>query len=294
MSVDVERLRSHVATLAQRPRPAESAALERARKYVEQQLASAGWIVEHHAFQDVAPDDSRLQGINLVARHRAFDGKRLPRFTVGAHVDSVPHSPGADDNASAVAALLELARLVPERLTSHPRLELELVAFDLEEYGMLGGAEHVRRIRSEDTELRGMVSLEMIGYCDDRPGSQELPRILVGRYPDVGNFIGLIGNQNSERLLAEFRAGMERTPSLPIESLLVPDNGNWLQATRLSDHSPFWDAGYPALMVTDTSFLRNPHYHMASDTPETLDMVFLTRVAQGSLDAVLHIVDVGL
>ena len=294
MDVDAERLHSHVATLARHPRPAQGAALEEAREYVAGRLVSAGWNVERHAFNAVSPDIRPLRGINLIARRVSFDPHRLPRFIVGAHVDSVPGSPGADDNASAVAALLELARLLPERFPANPRLNLELVAFDLEECGMLGGEEHLHRLQSQNADLRGMVSLEMIGYCDERPGSQSLPRTLVGLYPHVGNFIGLIGNQNSVRLLSEFRTGMQRVPRLPVESLLVPDNGNMLQATRLSDHSPFWDAGYAALMVTDTSFLRNPHYHLASDTPETLDMDFLARVTQGCLEAVLHILEVGL
>ena len=291
MDVDTARLRTHVASLARAPRPARSANLDAAREYVAEHLASAGWHIERHPFGD---SSGHLWGVNLVARHPRFAGLILPRVTVGAHVDSTSDSPGADDNASAVAALLEIARLVPQRLPSNPKLELELVAFDLEEHGMLGGAEHANRIRRERIDLRGMVSLEMLGYYDETPGSQNLPRELIGLYPDVGNFIGIIGNQNSSRLLSEFRAAIERVPNLPVESLLVPDNGNGLQATRLSDHSPFWDAGFPALMITDTSFLRNPHYHLRSDTPDTLDMKFLTRVAQGCLEAVAHLLEIGL
>jgi aminopeptidase YwaD len=143
-------------------------------------------------------------------------------------------------------------------------------------------------------DLCGMVSLEMLGYCDQRTGSQSLPRTLQGLYPETGNFIAVIGNERSRRLVAAFRAGLERIGGLPVESLAVPGNGEWLQATRLSDHSPFWDAGYAALMITDTSFLRNPHYHLPSDTPETLDMEFLHKVAQGCLEAVRGIVAEGI
>jgi hypothetical protein len=134
-----------------------------------------------------------------------------------------------------------------------------------------------------------MAALEMLGYCAQSQGSQALPRTLVGKYPDVGNWIAVIGNQISGDLISAFREGMKSVAGLPVETLQVPDNGVWLQATRLSDHSPYWDAGYPALMITDTAFLRNPHYHMPTDTPETLDYGFLTKVTQGVLEAVIAV-----
>jgi aminopeptidase YwaD len=171
---------------------------------------------------------------------------------------------------------------------------LDLVVFDLEENGMLGGAEHARLMKSQGVDLRGMVSFEMLGYSDDTPQSQSLPRSLVGKYPDTGNFIAVIGNQVSDRLIESFAHGMRSVDDLPVEILAVPSNGEYLQATRLSDHSPFWDAGYAALMITDTSFMRNPHYHMPSDTPDTLDQAFLHRVAEGCLKAVRDILTAGL
>jgi aminopeptidase YwaD len=293
MDVDLERLRSHIAQLAGAPRPAESLQLEAARRYVGHCFEEAGWLVKRHPFQSVGDDGLNRSGVNLIARHGRFSGSR-PVLCVGAHLDSRPDTPGADDNASGVAALLEIARLLPHNWPVQPELDLELAAFDLEENGMLGGAEHARLSRSGGVDLRGMISLEMLGYCDHRPGSQLLPRQLVGQYPETGNFIAVIGNQNSETLIARFRQGAETVATLPVESLLVPDNGNSLQATRLSDHSPFWDAGYPALMITDTSFLRNPHYHMPSDTLETLDFDFLGRVSQGCLAAVRELIAAGL
>lgn len=292
--IDRDRLLQHVRTLARSPRPAESAALKAARSYVAVEFEASGWNVEPIRFQATAEDGTRLTGINLVARCPSlFTGER-PRFCLGAHVDSIPDSPGADDNASAVAALLEIARLLPEAVSGGSVIDVELVAFDLEEYGMLGGEVHARQARKAGTDLGGMVSLEMLGYCDHRRGSQALPRSLVGLYPDTGNFIAVIGNQISELLATRFRIGMQRVPGLPVETLLVPENGNLLQATRLSDHSPFWDAGYPALMITDTSFLRNPHYHSPGDTVETLDAEFLHRVAEGCLHAVCEVAAKGL
>ena len=159
---------------------------------------------------------------------------------------------------------------------------------------MLGGREHARFSKESGTDLRGMVSLEMLGYCDHTPGSQSLPRTLRGLYPDTGNFIAIIGNQNSTSLIEQYATGMESVDELPVEKLQVPDNGNDLQATRLSDHSPFWDAGYPALMITDTSFMRNPHYHMPSDTVDTLDMQFLHLVTEAAVTAIRHLLSRGI
>ena len=291
MQIDIERVSGHIARLSGEPRPAGSQALDAARDYVSIQFQEVGWDVTGSPF--TAADDSgvMLDGINLIARLSKRSANDRPRLCVGAHLDSRPDSPGADDNASAVAVLLEMARLLPNALPDDAPLELELVAFDLEENGMLGGAVHAREMKEQGIDLRGMVSLEMLGYCDPTPGSQSLPRSLVGLYPETGDFIAVIGNQISGTLIAQFEEGLRSVPDLPVETLQVPSNGNELQATRLSDHSPFWDAGYPAVMITDTSFMRNPYYHTPHDMPDTLDYEFLERVARGSLEAVRRIID---
>ncbi len=291
--VDVDRLRTHITELSRSSRPAESTALEEARVYVAACLSDALWSVSRHGFESESDEGIRLSGINLIAEPADRPLTDAPRFCVAAHVDSRPDSPGADDNASAVATLLEIARVLPKAWPDDSMLQLELLVTDLEENGMLGAAEHARLTKANNIDLRGMVSLEMLGYCDHSAGSQSLPHSLVGLYPDTANFIAVIGNQNSDRLIESFRIGMERVDNLPVETLAVPANGVYLQATRLSDHSPFWDAGYPALMITDTSFMRNPHYHMPSDTIDTLDMQFLESVAQGCLEAVRHVVAEG-
>ncbi len=192
------------------------------------------------------------------------------------------------------ATLLEIARTLPDLWPQQPKLDLELVVFDLEENGMLGGSEHAQLTKVGAIDLHAMISLEMLGYCTHMPNSQSLPKSLIGMYPNTGNFIAVIGNQHSERLIEACCDGMQRVDGLPVEILAVPFNGKYLQVTRLSDHSPFWDAGYPALMITDTSFLRNPHYHLPTDTLETLDLEFLRQVTQGCLEAVRHILAVGL
>lgn len=292
MHVDQERIRRHIEILTETIRPAESDELEKCRQYISGLFEESGWQVERVPFVAETDVGETLNGINLVARRADFD-KSAPRFCVGAHLDSRPDTPGADDNASAVAAMMEIARRYPA-LVTHPKLQLELVAFDLEENGMLGGAFHAATARQADVDLRGMVSLEMLGYCDSTPGSQQLPKQLQGLYPDSGDFIAIIGNQISGDLIKAFEKGMRVVPGLPIEILAVPQNGELLQATRLSDHSPFWDEGFSALMITDTSFMRNPHYHQMSDTIDTLDMDFLERVANGCVQAVIQIVTNGL
>lgn len=294
MDVDPQRLRKHITATCETPRPAESRELEAAREYVTGCLTEAGWRVDRQAFRAQSDRDEMLGGINLVAEHQNHPWSSGPRFCVGAHLDSRPDSPGADDNGSAVAALLEIARLLPRMWPKETALSLELVAFDLEENGMLGGAFRAKQARADGIDLKGMVSLEMLGYCDPRPKSQQLPKQLVGLYPDTGDFIAIIGNQNSQALIERFSTGMRKVEGLPVETLCVPNNGNDLQATRLSDHSPYWDEGFAALMVTDTSFLRNPHYHTMGDTIDTLDFDFLQRVTEGCLLATKEILTTGL
>jgi Zn-dependent M28 family amino/carboxypeptidase len=197
-------------------------------------------------------------------------------FIVGAHYDVVPGSPGADDNASGVAALLEIARVV-----QRPRLQF--IAFNLEEDGLVGSTHFVRQLKAP---IAGMVSLEMLGYKSDAPHSQQLPAGLAHLYPHTANFIGVVANERSQELLEAFVPAMKTVAGLPVESLLVPGNGEVIEPTRFSDHSPFWDAGHAALMITDTSWFRNPHYHQPTDTIETLDLEFLARVTEGVARAV--------
>ncbi len=277
-----DRLRAHVAYLAAAPRLFGSAEHRRAKSYIRDQLRQAGFAV---VAQSYVEENLAFENLATPA-YPATAG--LPLLIVGAHFDTVPGSPGADDNASAVAALLELARWLGSRLATlaQPRARVQLVAYDLEEMGLLGSAAHSRELRRAGTVLRAMISLEMLGYTDARPGSQRLPPPLVGLYPDVGNFIGVVGNEASAGLVRAVTATLRQVPELPVECIAVPGDGRLLGETRLSDHSSFWDQGYPALMITDTSFFRNPHYHLPSDRSETLDYPFLARVTAGICAAV--------
>jgi Zn-dependent M28 family amino/carboxypeptidase len=281
-----DRLRTHVIEIASSPRPPGSTEHDRAARYVREHLRQAGFRV-----RDAVYHEGGYVCRNILTEPEPHDD-RLPLVIFGAHYDSIPDSPGADDNGSAVAALLEAARLLRPRLEAAgaSAARLQLVAYDLEEYGMIGSYLHSRELRQAGRPLRGMVSLEMLGYTDSRPGSQNLPPDLRDRYPDVGNFIGVVGNDVSLDLMRVVVEALKRVPGLPVECLAVPGNGEALPPVRLSDHSPFWDHGYPALMVTDTSFFRNPHYHQASDTADTLDYPFLAKVTAGVCEAAASLV----
>jgi len=241
--------------------------------YIHEQLSQWG-AVEIHEFEFRGRKHQNLI-LNLPGL--------LPQspILVGAHYDTVPGSPGADDNATGVAVLLELARAI----ATHPALyPVRLVAFDLEELGV-GSKIYAEALRRQGQKLRLMMSLEMLGYCDRRPNSQRYPAPFLQRfYPNSGDFIALIGNFKTIPDLIRLSRNMRQ--SIPCEWLPVDNRGLLLPDTRRSDHAHFWDQGYGAIMVTDTADLRNPHYHKGSDRLETLDLPFLTGVCQGLIQSI--------
>lgn len=240
-------------------------ALNAAATYVAEQFQAAGLTVS----EDTLPSKGRLFR-NIVGTLR---GITVPeeQVLVVAHYDTKPGTPGADDNASAVAAMIEAGRMLA---SMRYQRTLQFVGFTLEEYGYLGSRHFARRARREQREILGVLDLEMVGYTSRR---QRVPPGLRARR--TGDFIGVVGNRSSRALVEAFVASARRAvPGLPVESLVVTWNGYLLPIVRLSDHASFWDAGFPAVMITDTAFLRNPHYHLSSDTLETLDLPFLTQV----------------
>jgi Zn-dependent M28 family amino/carboxypeptidase len=154
---------------------------------------------------------------------------------------------------------------------------------------MIGSAHFAKRLKSHGLKVAAMVSLEMLGYTDSRTGSQKYPVGLSWFYPERGDFIGIIGNWRSATLLKSFAGAMRQIAGLPVETLTVLGNGYLLPQVRLSDHAPFWDLGYPALLLTDTAFMRNPHYHTSSDTIDTLDLEFMSKVCQGVVNGVVSL-----
>jgi Zn-dependent M28 family amino/carboxypeptidase len=210
------------------------------------------------------------------------DRKYTPPILIGAHYDAVPGTSGADDNASGVAVLLELAKALA---TDPPKSPVRLVAFDLEEYGLLGSAAYAEHLQQIGQPLRLMLSLEMLGYCDRSPNSQRYPHPLQYLYPNRGDFIALVGNLGAILDLFRLKCSIQRAGT-PCEILPVPQQGLALEVTRRSDHASFWDRGYRAMMVTDTAFLRNPHYHQLSDRLDTLDLEFMAGVCQGLIEGI--------
>lgn len=241
------------------------------REYIRQQLQQWG-SVTNHEFQ-------RLGKIhqNLILNLPAKSNQNHPPILIGAHYDAVVGCPGADDNATGVAVLLELASAIAQSPLKYP---VQCVAFDLEEYGLVGSREYAALLKQQQQPIRLMLSLEMLGYCNSAANSQKYPPGLKYFYPNQGNFIALIGNLTTlpDLILMSQEIRKQGTPS---QWLPVPQKGIMVPDTRRSDHAPFWDLGYKSIMVTDTANLRNPHYHEKTDTLETLDLDFLTGVCQG-------------
>jgi Peptidase family M28 len=270
--ISIKNLKGHVQSIHFDRNPYDHySALEQAAKYIEREFLRVGMEVKEDSFQW----EGRTYK-NIVAEKK---GAVFPHkvFIVGAHYDTVPGSPGADDNASAIAVLLEVARNIH---ATQVDVSIRFIAFSLEEYNFVGSTRYVERVKKGEEEILGMISLEMVGFTG--PKQNYPPPLNPKYYPNVGDFIAVIGNERSKGLLENVcRSFKTHIPQLPLEFLIVPGKGEGMEAVRLSDHCPFWDQGYPALMVTDTSFLRNPNYHLPSDTLETLDFEFMNKVAVG-------------
>lgn len=258
-------------------------ALTAAAEYVADTLASLGLRVERQPFG--------FHGAtyhNIVATKLGQSPDRA-RVLVGAHFDTVPGSPGADDNASGVAALLEAARLLA---ADELDATVEFVGFNLEEQQgftyRVGSRRFAGLARRRDAQYAGAFILEMVGYTDATAGSQQVPLLLFWkRVPTTGTFLAAIGDLRSRRLLRHFaHAAQAAAPGLELVTFRSPFRGWIVPQTRLSDNASFWDRGYPALMLTDTAFLRNPHYHMATDRASTLDFDFMARVTDAVVAAV--------
>ncbi len=296
-----ERLRRHVVALEGVRHP--HAAPERhraARDYVARELGASGLDPQLVPFTF----RGRIYH-NVVALLPGRDAQR-PRLVVGAHFDSTAHTPGADDNASGVAALLECARLD----SAHPLAAggtggggvggVEFVGLDLEELQTVTGRYRVgshalaRAKRARGERLTGALILEMVGYRDPTPGAQTVPPLIGIDVPRTGDFLAAVGDGRSGALLDGFVAGArEAAPDLPVVSYRTRLRGWLLPLTRLSDNASFWDAGYASLMLTDTAFLRNPHYHRDSDTRATLDYDFMALVTRATAGAVARLTDAG-
>lgn len=279
-----ERLRGHVEQLARTigERDAfQRKAQERARDYVVAEFRKAGYKPRVLPYRSVGlsalPDGTTFYNVEAARLKAPAD---LPGiWVIGAHYDSAPGTAGADDNASGVAVLLEAARLLKDKGAAR---EIRFVAFGTEEppaFGTknMGSYHYALGLKETGAKLHGMVSLEMLGYYNPRKGSQLYPPFLHLVNPDHGDFAGAAGNVASRRLLSAFKGSWDETSSCLLTTAILPGPFSGL---ALSDQLNFWDQGYPALLLSDTAFFRNPHYHQETDTPDTLDYERMAEVTR--------------
>ena len=211
------------------------------------------------------------------------------RIIIGAHYDVAGNTPGADDNASGVAGLLELLRLLHDKKTNY---RIDFAAYTLEEppfFGTrkMGSFIHAKSLYKAKAKIKVMICLEMIGYFSDEEGSQQFPLPFMNLfYPEIGNFIGVVGNLFQRRITKRIRDLMRKGSDIPVYSINAPAI---LPGVDFSDHRNFWHFGYNAVMITDTSFYRNPNYHRKTDTIATLDFEKMYSVIQGIKYAVLNL-----
>lgn len=247
-------------------------AREKVRSLIETELIQVGWHVKEQLFTD---------GVNVIAYYPQSIRARGDKIIVAAHYDTVSGSPGADDNGTGVAVLLELAHLFAEIELPKP---LELVFFDREETGLQGSFAFTQVSENLD-RLQGAIVLDMVGYACDQPGCQAYPQGLPVEPPsEKGDFLAIVGDLEHLDLLRAFQAVES---SVLLYTLPVPFKGILMPDVLRSDHAPFWLNGIGAVLVTDTGNLRNPHYHQASDQLETLDRDFFAAAAQAIVDAIL-------
>lgn len=280
MTIDrslAQRLQAHVETLAAqigernvfRPR-----ALAEAADYIESVWRQQALAVSRQTYRAHGVDCSNLE-VTIPGQR---DGDAL--LLIGAHYDSVAGSPGANDNGSGVAALLELSRQLAAR---PPQGAIRFVAFVNEEppffyWNQMGSMVYASAARRRGDDIRLMISLETMGYFTDAPGSQRYPPLFRLCYPDRGNFIGFVSDLRSRRWLRRTVSLFRRHSDFPVESVAMV---RWVPGIGWSDHLSFWRQGYPALMITDTAPYRYPWYHTPNDTPDKVDYAALGRITAG-------------
>ncbi|HEV8368005.1 MAG TPA: M28 family peptidase [Pyrinomonadaceae bacterium] len=280
--VDPARLEAHVRKLSVELTPRDESHIEnldRVAVYIKGEFQQSGATVSE---QPYCVEGRSYR--NVIAR---FGPDSEERIVVGAHYDTAGPLPGADDNASGVAGLIELAYLLGKQ---ELKMRVELVAFTLEEppyfrtTGM-GSSVHAESLRKQNVRVRTMISLEMIGYFSDLANSQKFPAaFLQAFYPSQGNFIGVVGRVSEGLLVRRVKAAMRAASSLPVYSISAP---SFIPGVDFSDQLSYWNAGYSAIMITDTAFYRNPNYHTEKDTAEKLDYKRMGMVVEGVFGAVV-------
>ncbi len=286
VSVEPARLEAHVRALSTDFSPRDEhhpENLDRAAAYIRAEFEAARALVRDQTY-DLHGRTYR----NVIAQ---FGPETTSRIIVGAHYDTAGPLPGADDNASGVAGLIELANLLGAQ--SLP-IRVELVAFTLEEppyFGTahMGSAIHAASLRRQGVEVRCMFSLEMIGYFSDAPQSQMFPVPLLGMfYPSKGNFIAVVGRFGDGLLVRRIKSAMRDATPLPVHSINAP---SFVPGVDFSDQLNYWNAGYNGVMITDTAFFRNQNYHSSQDTADKLDYDRMAMVVAGVYVAVMTLAE---
>ena len=249
-----------------------------AAEVIDRELRAAGYRVERQRYR-VEPDGVDVDNVIVEVA-----GSTADVVVIGAHYDSVDESPGADDNASGVAALLALARrFAPGAMASSPLRTLRFVAFVNEEPPHfqtrdMGSLRYAQRCHERGETIVAMISLESIAFYSDAPDSQQYPPPLSALYPKTGNFLGFVGNLGARALVMQCVRSFREATAFPAQAAVMPQ---LIPEVGWSDQWSFWQFGWPAVMVTDTAPFRNPNYHTALDRPETLDYERFGAVVEG-------------
>lgn len=278
-----DALRGHVAALAGDIGPRHAAlpgSLERAADYIANAFTRAGYQPQRRVYEGTSGTFANIQ-VEIAAAEPDAE-----IVVVGAHYDSVPLSPAANDNGSGIAVLIELARLGRTKVFDRT---LRFVAFANEELPYshtsdMGSRAYAQHARAAREPIAAMLSLETLGYYTDHPRSQRYPPPLSWFYPATGNFVAFVGDVAARPVVVAAVAAFREHGRIPSEGATLP---RLISDVGRSDHKSFWDAGYPAFMVTDTAPFRYPHYHRPEDTPDKLDFARLTLVVEG----LVHVVD---
>lgn len=282
------RLKADVTTLATeigaRDMAAHPKALAKAAAHVEARLRAAGYAVARRPFEVKGRPVDNLEAV------LAGGAKASEVVVVGAHYDSVPTTPGADDNASGTAALIEVARAMRGK---KPARTVRFVAFVNEEppyfkTEAMGSLVYARALARSRVNVVGMLSLETLGYYDPRPDSQRYPAGLSLFYPSTGDFVAFVGTGESRTLVHRLVGAFRAAAKFPSESIAAP---SFVQGVDYSDHWSFVQVGFRAVMVTDTAFMRNQRYHEAQDTADTLDYERMARMVEGLTAAVAELAE---
>jgi len=283
------RINRHLEALAGERHPETSPrALRRAAHYLTTQFSKSGWATDGQLIRAWGKPYRNVVASKSPVRPR--HGKVLPPLLIGAHYDTVSGSPGADDNASGLVVLLEVASQLSAQPLARP---VWLVAFCLEEQDRLGSQAFVSRLKTEQHELAGAIILECVGFARSEAGTQQAPPGVPIAVPTQGDFLAIVGNETSRSLVRRLEQEAQRqTGRLKTLSLVVPGRGETMPHTRRSDHASFWDAGYPAVVLTDTANFRNPHYHRETDTVDTLNLEFLSSVTETVIGTAMQIAGV--